>query len=351
MKAKTLGNKNARKPADYATKASQQNKKAISALSALFDRYKVVAVVNLESLPSAQLQRLRSNLGGDLQIIMSKKSLFKLAIDAVKGKHKGIEHLSPLLIGMPALLFTSQSPFKLAHALQRNKSKAPAKPGQIAPFDIVIPAGPTSFAPGPIISELASVGIKAGVEGGKIAVKVPSTVVREGEKIKPKVAEVLAKFNIQPMKIGLNLVAAFEEGIIYDRKVLSVDPATYVRDLTNAAAEAKALAVELGLPASETIVLLIAKSARQARHLAKEFGIMVPELAEELVGKAGLEAAAIEELIKLPVAANGAADRISRDFKEEIAAEKKRRESVSHDKAEELAAELKKKGTLREQSL
>lgn len=303
MKSKTMGNKNARRPSGYATKASQQNKKAILVLAGLFDKYKVVAVVNLESLPSAQLQRLRSNFGDDLQIVMSKKSLFKLAIEAVKSKHKGIENLSSSLIGMPALLFTNQSPFKLANVLQRNKSNAPAKPGQTAPFDIVIPAGPTSFAPGPIISELASVGIKAGVESGKIVVKVPSTIVREGEKIKPKIAEVMAKFNIQPMEIGLNLVSAFEAGIIYDKKVLSVDPAAYVRDLALAAAEAKSLAVELGFPAAETIVLLIAKSSRQAKHLAKEFSIMVPELAEEIVGKAGMEAAAIESMIKVPSAA------------------------------------------------
>ncbi|MBI2142760.1 50S ribosomal protein L10 [Candidatus Woesearchaeota archaeon] len=297
MKAKTMGSKNARRPADYAAKAAVQKKKAVDALVKLFNAYSVVAVVNLESLPSAQLQRLRASLGGDLNIVVCKKSVM---------------------------------------------------PGQTAPYDIVIPAGPTSFAPGPIISELASVGIKAGVEAGKIAVKVPSTIAREGEKIKPKVAEVMAKFNIQPMEIGLNLVAAFENGIMYDRKVLSVDPAAYVNELVSAAREARAVALAVGYPAAETIVLLVTKSAREARQVAREFGIMVPELAEEFVGKAGLEAAAIEGMIKFPAAANGAADRISLEFKEEIAAEKKRRESVSHGKAEELADELKKKGTLRE---
>ena len=168
----------------------------------------------------------------------------------------------------------------------------------------MIPAGPTGFAPGPIISELASVGIKAGVEGGKIAVKVPSTIAREGEKIKPKVAEVMAKFNIQPMEIGLNLVSAYENGIIYDKKVLSVDPATYINELAAASAEALALAVELGLPTAETISRLIGRASKQARHVAREFGIMVPEVAEELVGKAGLEAQAIEGMIKFPTAAS-----------------------------------------------
>ncbi len=348
MKAKTMGSKNARRPADYAAKAAVQKKKAVDALVKLFNAYSVVAVVNLESLPSAQLQRLRASLGGDLNIVVCKKSVIKLAVAAVKGKVKGVDMLESSLTGVPALIFTSYGPFKLANVLNRSKSKAPAKPGQTAPYDIVIPAGPTSFAPGPIISELASVGIKAGVEAGKIAVKVPSTIAREGEKIKPKVAEVMAKFNIQPMEIGLNLVAAFENGIMYDRKVLSVDPAAYVNELVSAAREARAVALAVGYPAAETIVLLVTKSAREARQVAREFGIMVPELAEEFVGKAGLEAAAIEGMIKFPAAANGAADRISLEFKEEIAAEKKRRESVSHGKAEELADELKKKGTLRE---
>lgn len=302
MKAKTMGNKNARRPSDYVTKAAVQKKNAVETLVKLFNSYSAVAVVNLEGLPSAQFQRLRASLGNELQIIMSKKSVIKLAVAAVKGRHQGIDQLMNSLVGMPALIFTNQSPFKLANLLNKSKSKAPAKPGQTAPYDIVIPAGPTSFTPGPIISELASVGIKAGVEGGKIAVKVPSTVVREGEKIKPKVAEVLAKFNIQPMEIGLNLVSAYEKGVMYDRKVLSVDPETYVAELVSAAMESRAVALHIGFPAAETIVPLITKSAREARHIAKEFGIMVPELAEELVGKAGLEAAAIEGMIKFPAA-------------------------------------------------
>ena len=305
MKAKTIGVKDARRPADYVAKAAEKKKRVIAALVKLFNSYKVVAIVNLESLPAAQLQRLRSNLSADLQIVMCKKTVIKHALSALKGEKKlpNIGQLLDSLVGMPALLFTNKNPFKLAHLLQKNKSKAPAKPGQTAPYDIIIPAGPTSFAPGPIISELASVGIKAGVEGGKIAIKVPCTIVREGEKIKPKVAEVIAKFNIQPMEIGLNLVAAYENGLIYNKKVLSVDPATYVSELVTVAMEAQSLSMEIGLATKETIEKLIIRSFRQAKHLAKESGMMIPELAEELVGKAGLEAHAIEGLIKFPASA------------------------------------------------
>lgn len=299
MKSKTFGDKNARKPSGYVAKSGKKEP-VVNSLIKLLTSNGVIAVLNLESLPSAQLQRMRVGLGSDIKIVMTKKSIIKHAISSVKGKVKGIDQLLDSLNGMPALLFTSQNPFKLASVLQKSKSKAPAKPGQTAPFDIVIPAGPTSFTPGPIISELASVGLKAGVEQGKIVIKMPATIVKEGEKIKPKVAEMLAKFNIQPMEIGLNLVSAFENGIIYDRKVLSVDPATYVTELVTAAAEAKALAIELGYPAVETMAVMITMVARQARHIARETSMVMPELAEEVVGKAGLEAQAIESLIKFP---------------------------------------------------
>jgi len=68
---------------------------------------------------------------------------------------------------MPALLFTKENPFKLYNKLQKSKSSAPAKAGQTAPSEIVVPKGPTPFAPGPIIGELGALGIKTAVENIK----------------------------------------------------------------------------------------------------------------------------------------------------------------------------------------
>lgn len=355
MKAKTIGVKNARLPDGYVAKAAEGKKKVFEVLVKNFNSYSVVALVNLENLPAAQLQRLRLSLGNDLQIVMCKKTVMKLAIEAVKSKLPGIEQLASSFTGMPALLFTNQSPFKLAALLQKSKSKAPAKPGQTAPYDIVIPAGPTSFAPGPIISELAAVGIKAGVEGGKIAVKVPSTIVREGEKIKPKVAEVMAKFSIQPMEIGLNLVAAFENGMIYAKNVLSIMPEDYVAMIKAAASESLALSISIAYPAKDNIRQLIAKVYGTAKNFALQQKVMAAEAVEEeenaaakLEVKTDAAAAVAETKEEVKKTVVGAAEKISEEFKEEIAAEKQRRDNVSHEKAEELAEGLKKKGTLRQ---
>jgi large subunit ribosomal protein L10 len=326
MDANTVAVKKARLPKDYKPKVSDEKKKAVDELVKLFNENKVVALVNLEGLPSAQLQRLKQQIRENVKIFMCKKTIMTLAFEQIKGKVKGSEKIAEMVTGMPALLLTNENPFKLANKIQKNKSKAPAKAGQIAPFDIIIPAGPTSFTPGPIISELAAAGIKAGVENGKIAVKVPSTLAKEGEEISKNAADMMAKFNIEPMEIGLNLVGALEDGIIYDKAVLSVEPETYINELSQAASDAHAIAIEIGFATPDTIKDLISSAARAAKGLAKEQGIMVPEIAEELIGQAEQGAKAIESMI----------DFSATEKKEEAPKEEPKEPSQSSDnKAEE----------------
>src|SRR3989338_3106221 len=187
----------------------------------LINSYPIIGAVNMENLPGQQLQTLRAKLRKDAVLLMTKRRIMKIAIEQAKSQKEGIEELEQHLSGMPALLFTKESPFKLSRMLQKNKSPAPAKAGQTAPRDITVNKGPTSFAPGPIIGELASVGIKSGVEGGKIAIKEDSIIVRKGDKIKPKVAEILTRLGIMPMEVGLDLVAIYENGTIYSKDVLN----------------------------------------------------------------------------------------------------------------------------------
>ena len=215
------------KASEVDSHVAEYKKEIVSTLVRLMNEYPIIAVVNMENLPAPQLQIMRAQLRKDFYITMTKRRLIKLAIEQAKSSKKGIEQLEAHLGGMPALIFTKENPFKLSRTLQRNKSPAPAKAGQTAPRDIIVQKGATPFAPGPIIGELATVGIKSGVEGGKVAIKEDTVVARAGEKIKPKVAEILARLGVQPMEVGLDLVAVYENGLIYGREILSVDEKEY----------------------------------------------------------------------------------------------------------------------------
>lgn len=259
-------------------KAPPAKKSQAKRIIDLAKAYPIIGVADMENLPAPQLQRMREQLRSQVEIFMTKKRIMLKAIDTIKDK-PGFEKMKEHMKGMPALIFTKENPFSLFKALKKSKSKAPARAGQLAPRDIIIPAGPTPFTPGPIIGELGALGIKAGVEGGKIAVKVDSMVCAEGKPISDKLAGLLLKLGIEPMEIGLNVTAVYEKGTIYTKNVLDIDEDKFMHDLMLTASQAYGLAMEIGYTTKETVELLLQKAEREAKALEAE-GKEKPKAAE-----------------------------------------------------------------------
>jgi large subunit ribosomal protein L10 len=269
-------------------KIPKWKKDEVKDIKRLITEYPYFGVVDLENLPALQFQRMRNSLEGKIVVKVSKKRLMKLAIAELKDSKKGIEKVLDHLNGMVALIFTKESPFKIYPLLSKSKARAAAKPGQTAPYDIIIPAGPTPFVPGPVISELGSVGIKTSVQDGKIYIRHDVVVAKEGEKIKQKVAEILLRLGIEPMEIGLNIVAVYDNGIIYERDVLAVDPEVYYNNIRMASAESIAVAMEIGYITKETTELMIVKAEREAKSIAQSANIITMEAeAPEAPSEAG----------------------------------------------------------------
>jgi large subunit ribosomal protein L10 len=276
---------------------TQQKKQTVAEFADLVKKYKIIGIVNVEGLPTRQLQNMRENLRKDVLIKLTKKRLIKIVLNDSKDQ-KDLDKLADHLKGMPAMIFTNQSPFKLYKTLQKSKSPAPAKAGQTAPKDIVVPAGPTGFAPGPVIGELGAIGVKAGITNGKVEVKQDSVVVKEGDVVSARVAGLLTRLNIQPMEVGLDLVAAYEDGTIYDRNILSVDESHYINNITLGHTWARNLAVEAGFLTAETTELLIVKAQRDAIGLAVSQAIFTDETKEQILARAHAQASAVEALLQ-----------------------------------------------------
>jgi len=279
-------------------KVAPWKRKKVEELVKLMEEYPIVGVVSMANLPAPPLQKMRARLRETLILTMTKKRLMVLAIEKAKEKKKGIEALKNKLTGMPALIFTRENPFKIFRILKKAKSSAPAKAGQVAPHDITVPAGPTPFSPGPIIGELGSLGIKTGVENGKVAIKEDTVVVRAGEEINQKTAELLTRLGIEPMEVGLDLVAVYEDGSILDRSVLDIDEEEYVSNFMTAAKWAFNLAVEAGYPAAETIPVLIANAHRNAFALAVSQAVASTETIRDILALANSQANALHSMIE-----------------------------------------------------
>ncbi len=247
----------------------KEKEDVVNQLQELAGKYNVIAAINLENLPTRQLQLMRASLRESVVIKVTKRRLMKLALQSVSEQKSGLQNLIPELKGMPALLFTNDNPFSLYKRLDKSKSSAPAKAGQIAPKDIVVKAGTTPFAPGPVIGELGAMGIKAGIDAGKVIIKQDSVVVKEGDVIKLNVASILGRLGITPMEIGLNVTAVYENGLIYKKDVLAVDEKQYIDNVTLASRFAINLAVEIGYASKDTIMTLLQRAQIDALGLQK----------------------------------------------------------------------------------
>ena len=261
----------------YKTKVTKEKKSSVDEFAKLMVDYPIVGIIDVETLPSKQLQSIRGKLRNSVLMKMTKKRLLKLAVEKMKDKKPGFEKLLEFSGGMPSLLFTKENPFKIAKAIEKSKSKSPIKAGQKAPFDIIIPKGPTPFAPGPVISELASLRIKSGVESGKIAIKEDSLVLKEGEVCSQLLSSMLLRLGIEPMEIGLNLVAVYENGMIYKGDVLSINEDKLVGDITQGHVWAFNLAIEAKIINKDTVEFMIQKAEREAKGLEQAIPAQAPE--------------------------------------------------------------------------
>jgi large subunit ribosomal protein L10 len=275
--------------------AAEYKRERVKKLVDLISKYQIIATADLTSLPSLQLQKMRSNLKGIASIKLDKIALIRLAFDKIKSKYPGVEKLTNNMKGrMVALVLTNENPFKLAKIVNDAKISAAAKPGQISPGEIKIPAGPTAFPPGPVISDLGKVGLKTGVEGGKITIKEDKVVAVKDDVISKDLAVVLAKLNIEPMEIGINLVSAYEAGTVFDADILSVDEEEYINKIKTAVTEAFNLSFNTAYPTKETIALLIKKAHLDSAILADERDILTSENVAKILGKAERQAHALK---------------------------------------------------------
>ena len=315
---------------------SDKKKQTVEELTKKLESGSIIGIIDLTNLPSAQFQKIKHKLRKDLNVIVAKKSLIKIAIENVKGSKKGIEKLEKYLEkSMPAILLTDKDAFKIAKMLDKNKSSTAAKPGQIAPKDLKVPEGPTPFAPGPIIGELGAAGIKASIEDGKVIIKEESTIVKKGEEITQKQADMLAKFGIEPMEIGLNIAAIYQNGDIFDSDVLSIDEAEYLNRIKAAASEALNLAVFVTYPTKETIEILLQKAEREKLSIESK-------LPEEETLK---EEPKTEEKSEEPVTEKATEESTEKsEVKEESKIEEKSEESVTEKVIEKSTEETEVKG-------
>ncbi len=278
------------------TEIAKGKLETVESITTLMKENPVMGVVRVDGIPARQIQTMRANLRSSGTLLLSKKTFFNKALE-LSGKENA-EALGEFIDGQVAFYFTKMNPFQLYRQMQATMTKAPAKGGELAPENIRIEKGDTSFKPGPIVGEFQKAGIPAAIEKGKIIIKKTTTPVKAGEPIPAALAAMLTKLDIFPLTVGLDLQAAYENGIVFTSDVLDLDFDQYKSNFQAAIGRAFNLSVNAAYPTPLTVAPIISRAQNLALNLAINAGIVNAGTLPLFIGKSQSQMLSIASRLK-----------------------------------------------------
>ncbi|MDH7478275.1 MAG: 50S ribosomal protein L10, partial [Candidatus Bathyarchaeota archaeon] len=230
----------------------------------------------------------KKNLSDKVYMRVIKNTLMRKVIENCKEK-PNLEKLTEHLEGSNIFLFTNLNPFKLALILEKGKVRTTAKAGDIAAFDIIVPAGNTGQPPGPIISQLNAAGLPTRIEAGSVWVSKDTLVARKGDVIDERLASVLSKLGIKPVEAGLSIRVIYDEGLIITQEQLKIDTKETQQTIQKAHADAFALSLSCAYPAPENTITLLQVAHQEVYALSINAAIPAKETIADLIRRAHME--------------------------------------------------------------
>ncbi len=249
------------------TKVPEYKKKIVEELKKLAKGHRTILIASIKNLPGSQFQEICKKLRGKAVVKVPKKNLIFRAIE--ENKNPEMKKIEQNIENSVAILFSDLDAFELAVDLIKKKSPAKAKPGQEAPEDIIVKAGPTDLVPGPAISELGAVGIQIQIKEGKIEIKSDKVITKKGDKISQAASDIMGKLGIKPFSIGFIPLVAYDtkENKFYSE--MNIDTEGTLNKLKEAHGRALPFAVNRGYISTDTIKYLLQKAHRHAKAMEK----------------------------------------------------------------------------------
>ena len=260
----------------------------VEEVAQLIKKYKVIGIASLQKVRAAQLQEFKKNLADKVFMRVIQNTLMRRAIENINEKPE-LKKLVEYLEGANIYLFTDLNPFKLALLLEKGKVITTAKSGDIAAFDVIVPAGNTAQPPGPIISQLNAVGLRTRIESGSVWISKDTLVAEKGDVISERLASILSKLGIKPVEAGLVMKVAYDENLIITEEQLRIDLDEIRRNVENAHVYAFCLSLSVVYPTMENMEVLVQIAHQEAYVLVINAVIPTKDTMKDLIRRAHAE--------------------------------------------------------------
>jgi len=189
----------------------------------LLSTYSKLFVVSIDNVGSKQLQDTRKTLRGKAEILMGKNTMMRKCLKEYveENPESPVGKLIDCCRGNVGFVFTNGDLGEIRDVLESNTRPAPARVGSIAPNDVTVPKGPTGCDPGQT-SFFQTLQIATKITRGQIEMVNDTHLITAGEKVTASQAALLQKLDIQPFEYGMVLTMVYDNGSLFDAKVLEI---------------------------------------------------------------------------------------------------------------------------------
>ena len=271
-------------------KVMSWKKDTVSDLVDLLNSGDTIAVIDIHGVPAGAMIGMRATLRDNMKIQVAKKQLMRLAWEQAGNNSEDLDSLFQGVV-QPALVSSSaMNSFEMFSELKKTEAGRAAKPGDIAPHEIVVEKMDTGMPPGPIVGDLNSVGIPAKIMGGSVQIQKRTVILKEGDVFEGEMGMMLSKIGINPIVTGLRLCGTLEGGTVFAPSTLDLDLEQFESDLISYGAGAFNLACNITWFTSQTMPTLIAKASGEALAVALEAAVATADTIPHLIGRANMSA-------------------------------------------------------------
>lgn len=227
----------------------------------LLSTYSKAFIVEVDNVGSNQLQSTRKSLRGTAEILMGKNTMMRKIIREYAEENPGTPcaQLEELCRGNVGFVFTNGDLGVVRETLESNVRPAPARVGAFAPADVIVPKGPTGCDPGQT-AFFQTLQISTKIAKGQIEMTNDTHLIEKGSKVNASQAALLQKLNIEPFFYGLNLKSVYDNGSLFDAKVLDITDDVLAAKFASAIAMVASMSLALGYPTQASVPHSIANA-------------------------------------------------------------------------------------------
>jgi len=178
-------------------------------------------LVNADNVASLQFANIRAQLRGQATIVMGKNTMMKKVIRGLLDEFPSYEKVLPLLVKNVGFVFTNGDLKEIRDKIESNKVAAPARAGAIAPVDVTVEAQNTGFGPEKT-SFFQALNIQTKISRGTIEIVSAVHLLVAGDKVGQSESTLLNMLKVSPFTYGLTVEQCYDEGSVYDPKVLDI---------------------------------------------------------------------------------------------------------------------------------